>query len=63
MSDNKRKSKKWRGFSAYYLLLCVGLSSSLGHDDGGEDADAIAAVIDKWLATAVPAQQAQAPAR
>lgn len=28
-----------------------------------KNADAIAAVIDKWLATAVPAQQAQAPAR
>ena len=28
-----------------------------------KNADAIAAVIDKWLATAVPAQEAQAPAR
>jgi hypothetical protein len=28
-----------------------------------KNADTIAAVIDKWLATAVPAQQAQAPAR
>jgi hypothetical protein len=28
-----------------------------------KNTDAIAAVIDKWLATAVPAQEAQAPAR
>jgi pimeloyl-ACP methyl ester carboxylesterase len=49
--------------NTFIRLADVGINGN-GHMMMVEkNADAIAAVIEKWLATAVPAQQAQAPAR